>query len=133
VRAFLEKPDADQARAAMASGALWNTMILAARVDTLWALGWRCFPEMMPLFERLSSAVGSGEESAVLETIYRLMPVRNFSSGLLQRVAASLVVVELDGVLWSDWGRPERILETLRRIGLADSAGTPSAEASPAG
>lgn len=25
--------------------------------------------------------------------------------------------MELSGVLWSDWGKPERIVETLRRIG----------------
>lgn len=24
---------------------------------------------------------------------------------------------ELTGVLWSDWGKPERIAETIRRIG----------------
>lgn len=127
VRAFLEKPDANQARALMASGALWNTLILAAKAETLWALGWRCLPEMMLLFERFSSAIGTGEEEAVLETVYGLMPVRNFSSDLLQRVPTRIVAMELDGVLWSDWGKPERILETLRRIGQADSSAGPSA------
>jgi mannose-1-phosphate guanylyltransferase len=44
------------------------------------------------------------------------MPAKNFSSDLLQRVPEKLAVVELTGVLWSDWGKPERIAETLRRI-----------------
>ncbi len=44
------------------------------------------------------------------------MPAKNFSSDLLQRVPEQLAVVELTGVLWSDWGKPERIAETLRRI-----------------
>jgi mannose-1-phosphate guanylyltransferase len=26
-------------------------------------------------------------------------------------------VMELTGVLWSDWGKPERIADTIRRIG----------------
>jgi mannose-1-phosphate guanylyltransferase len=44
------------------------------------------------------------------------MPAKNFSTDLLQRVPEQLAVVELTGVLWSDWGKPERIAETLRRI-----------------
>jgi mannose-1-phosphate guanylyltransferase len=117
VRTFLEKPSVAQANAALAAGALWNMLVLAAKVDTLWQLGWRCFPEMMPLFEYLGRAIGTTEEGRVLEAIYREMPVRNFSSDLLQRVPEQVAVIELSQVLWSDWGKPERIVETLRRIG----------------
>ena len=70
----------------------------------------------MPLFERLSQAIGGPEERRALEAMYRDMPAKNFSSDLLQRVPETLAVVELTGVLWSDWGKPERIAETLRRI-----------------
>lgn len=117
VRMFMEKPGLAEAEAAMAAGALWNTLVLAAKVETLWKLGWRYFPEMMPLFERLGGAIGTAQERAVLKSVYRLMPARNFSSGLLQRAADRISVIELSGVLWSDWGKPERIAETLRRIG----------------
>jgi mannose-1-phosphate guanylyltransferase len=116
VRSFLEKPDAVQADAALRTGALWNTLIFAADMDLLWTLGWQCVPDMMPLFERLSEAIGGPEEGRVLEAIYRDMPVKNFSSDLLQRVPEKLAVIELTGVLWSDWGKPVRIAETLRRI-----------------
>ena len=44
------------------------------------------------------------------------MPAKNFSSDLLQRAPEKLAVIELTGALWSDWGKPERIAETLRRI-----------------
>lgn len=117
VRAFLEKPGAAEADAALAAGALWNTLVLAANVETLWKLGHQCFPEIMTLFERLGAVIGTSEESKTLEAIYREMPVRNFSSDLLQRVPDRIAVVELSGVLWSDWGKPERIANTLRRIG----------------
>lgn len=115
--AFLEKPSTKKCRTAMASGALWNTLVLAARVETLWEVGWQCFPEMMPLFERYGESVGTAEEENVLESIYEVMPARNFSSHLLERLPQRVAVMELNGVLWSDWGKPERILETLQRIG----------------
>jgi mannose-1-phosphate guanylyltransferase len=116
VHSFLEKPDAAQADAALRTGALWNTLVCAANVELLWSLGWQCVPEMMPRFERLGQAIGGPEEGRVLESIYRDMPAKNFSSGLLQRVPEKLALIELTGVLWNDWGKPERIAETLRRI-----------------
>jgi mannose-1-phosphate guanylyltransferase len=115
--AFLEKPSLEKCGTAMASGALWNTLILSARVETLWEMGWQCFPEMMPLFERYGKAIGTSEEENVLESIYEVMPTRNFSSHLLERVSQRVAVMELSDVLWSDWGKPERILETLQQIG----------------
>ena len=116
VHSFLEKPDAAQADAALRAGALWNTLVFATNVELLWTLGWQCLPDMMPLFEQLSEAIGGPEEGRALEAIYRDMPAKNFSSDLLQLVPEKLAVVELNGVLWSDWGKPERITETLRRI-----------------
>lgn len=116
VRSFLEKPDAAQADVALQAGALWNTLVFAANVELLWTLGWQCLPDMMPLFERLSQAIGGPEEGRALAVIYRDMPAKNFSSDLLQLVPDKLAVVGLTGVLWSDWGKPERIAETLRRI-----------------
>jgi mannose-1-phosphate guanylyltransferase len=116
VRSFLEKPDAAQADAALRVGALWNTLVFAARVELLWTLGWQCLPDMMPLFERLSQVIGGPKEGRAIEAIYRDMPAKNFSSDLLQCVPEKLAVLELTGVLWSDWGKPERITETLRRI-----------------
>ena len=116
VRSFLEKPDAAQADAALRAGALWNTLVFAANVELLWTLGRQCVPDMMPLFERLSQSIGGPEEGRALKAIYRDMPAKNFSSDLLQLVPEKLAVVELTGALWSDWGKPERIAETLRRI-----------------
>ena len=116
VRSFMDKPSITQADAAHHAGALWNTLVFAARIDLLWSLGRQCFPEMMSLFESLGQAIETPEEGHLLEEIYRTMPARNFASDLLQRVPEHLAVVELAGVLWNDWGKPERIIETLRRI-----------------
>ena len=117
VKSFLEKPNRILAQTAMEDGALWNTLVLAAKVETLWNLGQRCFPALMNLFEKLGPSIGTPEEGPVLESIYQVMPRRNFSSDLLEQVPDQVGVVELRGVMWSDWGRPGRILETLQALG----------------
>lgn len=117
VSSFLEKPSAAQADTALRAGALWNTLVLTAKLETLWTIGWECFPDMMALFEQLGQAVDHSDEGRVLESIYQEMPAYNFSSALLQRAAARVAVMELTGVLWSDWGKPERIMDILQRIG----------------
>ena len=117
VGSFLEEPTAAQADTALASGALWNTSVLVAKGETLWELGWQCFPDMMQLFEGLSQAIGTPQEEQALDAIDREMLPYNFSSDLLQRVPEHVAVIEMTGVLWSDWGKPERIANTLRQIG----------------
>ncbi len=116
VQAFVEKPGYAEVRTAMVSGALWNTFVLVGRAETLWQLGWRFFPEMMRLFERLEAAIGTSREADVLDDIYSVMPSCNFSSNLLQRIPERVGVLELRDVLWSDWGRSERVVTSLRKI-----------------
>ena len=64
----------------------------------------------------------------VVQSIYESLPYANFSSGLLQRKSGRVGVMELKDVLWSDWGRPERIAESIRSIGATPAFG----EAQPA-
>jgi mannose-1-phosphate guanylyltransferase len=117
VRTFLEKPSSEDARAAREDGALWNTMIMAAKVETFWRLGWRYLPDLMFRFDCYVEAIGTPAEDEALASIYSDMPIRNFSSDLLQRARTEVATIELEGVLWSDWGRAERIAETLARLG----------------
>lgn len=100
VKTFVEKPSSQVRKEMMACGALWNTLVLAAKVETLWALGWRCFPEIMWLFEIYGETIGTSEEGGVLEALYKEMPSRNFSSHLLACVSKQIGVFELTGVLW---------------------------------
>ena len=72
---------------------------------------------MRNLFEQLGAAIGTPGEKHLLDAIYQVMPACNFSSGLLARAVDQVAVIELDEVLWSDWGKPERIADTLHRIG----------------
>lgn len=109
VRSFVEKPSRTDAAAAIARGAVWNTMVIAASVDALWAAGTEAIPGVMALFEQLVDAIDTPFEQAVLETIYLGMPVANFSRDVLERVPGRCLVTRLDGVEWSDWGLAERI------------------------
>ncbi|PYV89971.1 MAG: hypothetical protein DMG05_12085 [Acidobacteria bacterium] len=117
VQAFVEKPSVDWCRRAMSAGALWNTLVLAANVKILWSMGWSCLPEVMPFFEKYQEAIGTLKEEIVLEEIFKEMPARNFSTDLLQRVYKQVAVIELKEVIWSDWGRSRRIVDTLIQTG----------------
>jgi hypothetical protein len=75
----------------------------------------------MRLFKPFKAALDTPEEFTVLESLYAAMPRRDFSADLLQRAADRLAVLVLDDILWSDWGEPERVIDTLHKIG------TPSA------
>ncbi|MGH7909169.1 MAG: sugar phosphate nucleotidyltransferase [Thermodesulfobacteriota bacterium] len=125
VKTFLEKPEPALAELAYRAGALWNTFMMAGKVETFWNLGRRVLPNMMALFERLGDAIDTPKEPEILRMIYERMPHLNFSRDLLARAPGDTAVMEMKGVWWSDWGRPDRIVETLTRLG---AGATPVAE-----
>ncbi len=115
VQSLAEKPTPAQADSLLQAGALWNTRTFVAKASTVWEIGWKTMPHFMPYFERLGQAIGCPNESLELETIYKKVSAEDFSD-ILRQVPDRLAVLELTGVLWSDWNKPERIAETLRRI-----------------
>jgi mannose-1-phosphate guanylyltransferase len=122
VASFIEKPTQHGAESAFRRGALWNTSIVIGRAKTLWGLASRYLPEMMALFVELRERLGREPERLVLDRIYREMPKVDFSRDLLQVASRHLSVMKLEGVLWSDWGSPRRILDTLALIGARGPA-----------
>ena len=117
VRTMLHKPEPELARLAYASGAMWNTQIMAAHVDTLWRLGHRVLPEVMAPFERLAAVIDTVDESQVLRDMYERMPVRCLSRDFLVHVPDSVAVMDMQGLWWSEWSSPDRIMQTLTRMG----------------
>jgi len=111
---FVEKPDEDAARLLLARGGLWNTFVMAARVGTLVAAGRRTLPILHERLARIGDASGT-EEAGAIESAYRLAPTANFSQSVLAELPGSLAVAPMRGVAWSDWGTPDRVIETLRR------------------
>ncbi len=114
---FLEKPSRSEAARAFADGALWNTLILVGAVRTLWQLGRYCLPQTMHLLEWLRTATGSPREKESTERIYASLPNGSFSADVLEKAPEFLMVMELNDVEWSDWGRPERIAQSVRWLG----------------
>ncbi len=114
---FTEKPSIDRCRQAMAKGGLWNTLILTADLALLWDQGRRHLPDMITLLERFAEFIGTSEERPKLEALYQELAFHDFSSDLLQKVPSQMAVLELNGVLWSDWGKAERIVESLEAVG----------------
>ncbi len=116
VARFVEKPSPEAAARAISRGALWNTMVLAARVDTLWDAGRACLPEMMAHFDLLVDMIDTPFERAALHDVYLAMPNADFSRDVLERVPSRCLVARLDGIEWSDWGRAERVEATIARF-----------------
>lgn len=132
VNTFLHRPEPQLARLAFASGALWQTGLMTAQVETLWNLGRKVLPDMMMLFERLGEAIDTPKEPQVLRDIYERMPVRSLWRDLLVPVPAAAAVLEMQGIWWSEWSDPERIMKTLTRMGRETASVMPHLRAAMA-
>jgi mannose-1-phosphate guanylyltransferase len=114
---FKEKPKNEDAQDYFRRGWLWNTMIIVARASALWNHAQDLRPEMMTRFQALRGWIGLPDEQEAIELAYRGMPSVNLSRDLLEPLADWTVALPMTGVHWSDWGRPERVEQTLIRIG----------------
>jgi mannose-1-phosphate guanylyltransferase len=121
VARFLEKPDYNTASAVLGEGALWNTFILAASVQSLIELFMRRFAplvlEMQVIVSRAmsSDAIGASYWPAIVD-LYERLPSIDFSTDILQSNEHSLRVLRVPDCGWSDLGTPSRVAETLRRL-----------------
>jgi mannose-1-phosphate guanylyltransferase len=106
---FVEKPSVQLAAELNANDALWNTMVTCGTVDALWELGRAADPRLIDILESFVPLVGSPDEDDAIEYIYRAYLPVSFSRDILERAPERLCAMELEGVEWSDWGRPERI------------------------
>jgi mannose-1-phosphate guanylyltransferase len=106
---FVEKPSVVRARELIDGGALWNTMVTCGTVDALWALGQAAEPQLLDILDSLVPLIGTDDESDAIEYIYRAFLPVSFSRDILERAPDRLAAIALEGVEWSDWGRPERI------------------------
>lgn len=117
VTKFHEKPSNDLHVKMISNGALWNTFIMASRQHTLWNLGLKTIPDVMTLADEYGKVCNSPQEMSAMDEIYSKLPSCNFSKQVLEKIPQDIAVMEMDGILWSDWGRQERIERTLLKIG----------------
>ncbi|HEX4047453.1 MAG TPA: sugar phosphate nucleotidyltransferase, partial [Elusimicrobiota bacterium] len=131
VERFKEKPQPSDAADLHRRGGLWNTMIMVARASAFWDIARRSQPEMTARFDALLPWIGRAKEKEAVARAYRTMPGVNFSRDIVEPAADRMVALPMDGVHWSDWGRPQRIAQTLARIGKAQSFPAEIAEEPP--
>lgn len=110
---FYEKPAEPVARQLLREGALWNTFIMAGKARDFHSLSSEHLPLQSALFDAYRAVVGTPQQWRVLRDIYVSMPVADFSKDVLQK-AKDLRLVPLSECGWSDWGTPERVIESLR-------------------
>ncbi len=123
IAAFIEKPDDRTARELAREGALWNTMMIVFKAARLMSLIEETAPRLFGIFRRIQEALGSADEAALIEQVYRELPPLNFSRAIVEPLArapsAQLLAMAVENVLWSDWGSESRIMEILRQTGYA--------------
>lgn len=121
VRRFWEKPLRIQAQALLDRGALWNTFVFTAQASTLWRMARQAAPDVYDSFVEIRRALGSRRAEQVTERIYATLRAVNFSSGVLEPLAAQLRVFPVPEVGWNDWGSVERILASLDQMGKSEA------------
>jgi mannose-1-phosphate guanylyltransferase len=131
---FFEKPSAARAEQLIGTGAVWNTMVASGTVDAFWSLGRSAEPHLIDILDCFVPLVGTPDETDAIEYIYRAYLPVNFSTDMLGRAPQQLAVIEVDGVEWSDWGRPEHVEMVLALRRNRASTPTPmlGAESGPA-
>jgi mannose-1-phosphate guanylyltransferase len=113
VTGFVEKPSPAEAARLLASGALWNSMVLLARAGDLFDLYRRHLPELADVFIHASSLPPDRRARFITE-IYPSLPSTYFSREVLTP-AERLTVCAWPATLgWSDLGTPARLARWLR-------------------
>jgi mannose-1-phosphate guanylyltransferase len=110
---FIERPSIGICQDLREKGALWNTMVTCGSVAALWELGRQAEPQLLDILDSLVPLVGTTDEDDAIEHVYRAYLPVSFSRDILERAPNRLCALELEGVEWSDWGKPERIENVL--------------------
>jgi mannose-1-phosphate guanylyltransferase len=126
VARFREKPDLTEARDQLDAGSLWSTMVVAAQASTLWSIGRQLLKgvsEQLESYLQVHRAVVAGRaprehEDLAIAHIYDSLSASDFSRDLLQYAATDSLVLPMQGLYWSDWGRPDRIVQSLAQVGV---------------
>jgi len=113
VEKFHEKPSAETAQRYYEQGYLWNTMITVGRAQTLWDLIESSLPAVTHALAPLIQ-VGHLDLNAAMKD---LKPA-DFSSRVVEPNSDRFQAMELTDVFWSDWGRPERLVESMVSLNL---------------
>jgi mannose-1-phosphate guanylyltransferase len=112
VTAFIEKPNPAAARQLLESGALLNTMVIAARARTLLRICREQLPDVSACFVA-ALTLPADTRDAVMRTRYPRLPKSDFSREVLTSAPGLLVYRIPADAGWSDLGTPDRVAKWL--------------------
>lgn len=116
VERFVEKPSPKMADTLHSKKCLWNSMVFAARADTLLGLFRKSTPKLYDQMEAMKQLITSPGGMAQLDGQYTRLPSYGFSKAILEPNAKHLRVIRAEGVTWSDWGNQDRVESDLANI-----------------
>lgn len=122
VAAFVEKPTLPTAERLLAAGAVWNTMVLVARVEAILALYRRCVPDLAGAFESFRFLAPIRRDQH-LRRLYEHLPVLDFSHDVLEQASGLHCLAWRSSVGWTDLGTPERLAAWVELRGHTDRVG----------
>ncbi|MBK7875005.1 MAG: NTP transferase domain-containing protein [Planctomycetes bacterium] len=117
VAEFVEKPDAAVASDLFARGALWNSFLLAGKVEAFLDLYARRLPELVSAFTTALLARPT-HRPAFIDMLYAGITPNDVSRDVLQNVSDRLNLVHVPPCGWTDLGTPERVARCLREEGV---------------
>jgi mannose-1-phosphate guanylyltransferase len=126
VNGFVEKPHPATARRLLASGAVWNTMVLVAHVKDLVALSETHLPEITATFLR-AVPIPASEHAAFFRGVYSVLPSSDFSRHVLAPARDLLAYTWPASMGWSDLGTPKRLAAWLQATSPAQDGTSTSA------
>jgi mannose-1-phosphate guanylyltransferase len=116
---FSEKPNLQNAQRYFNKGWLWNSLVLAAKCDTLVKMYRQHLECIYDAFKNSKSFYGTDEEEQFVKQAFEKIPPKNFSKSVLEEIADSLFVLRVEGILWSDWGNKAQVMKDLDSLGVA--------------
>jgi len=117
-RGFCEKPSPALAVRLLARGALWNSFVVVARLPTLAVLIQRTVPALFRAFAPVLSNLDTPREEDAVRMAYSRLETVDFARCVLVHQTHALAVIPVQGVSWSDWGSPRRVVTSMRRLGI---------------
>lgn len=130
IKTFVEEPEPRIAAQLISLGALWNTMVMIFKPQTLLNLIRQSSPELFSAFQQIASTIGTSLESSTLDSVYRRMKSVDFCRDMIPLCDLysqnHFSVIPMRGVFWSDWGCANRIFSVLERLNYLDRIRTVS-------
>ncbi len=113
---FWEKPDGDLARHLQQEGCFWNSFVMAGAAEAFLRMARVRHPNLVATLQEASRWIDTSAEREAFAAAYRRLRPMNFSRDILEPGRDGLMVQAVRGITWSDWGEPDRILQTIRQF-----------------